>query len=105
MTRIQTIQAEMKKLREEYMRARAKLEDKLATARADRKAAPPKDKKAKAKPERKSQDTTAEAARRAADAAKERMKNDHPDHGGTSEAFRQSYAQWKAAEARYRAAL
>jgi hypothetical protein len=99
MRKIKDIQAEKKKLHAAYRAAAKLLDEEMAQVRAEN----AKAKSAKAE-DRKPQDTTKESARRAADAAKERMKADHPDHGGTSEAFRASYKQWKQAEARYQAA-
>lgn len=104
MTRIQEIQAQMKKEREEYLASRARLQAELEKARAEKKTAGPKGKKSKAKAEaHKPQDTTEETARRAYEAAAEAMKNAHPDHGGPGgPQFYSAHANWQRAKANYR---
>ena len=96
MRKIKDIQTDLKAMRAKHRAEMQRLQDELAATRAVN----AKAKKAKAEP-RSARDTTKESARRAVDAARERMKDSHPDHGGTSEAFQASYAQWKKAEARY----
>jgi hypothetical protein len=111
MTKLQEIAAKKKALREAYLRAAAALDAEADAVRAAQKKAKGEKKdggtksKAKAKPaeEHKPEDTTADAAGRAYEAASEAMKSAHPDHGGPGGAqFYSAHANWQRARANYR---